>query len=49
MASSRVYFDDRNRKEGGLLSIIVRHKGGMFTIPLNIHITASSGIPQSKK
>lgn len=39
MASSRVYFDSRNRKEGGLLSIIIRHKGGMFTVPLNIRLS----------
>ena len=49
MASSRVYFDDRNRKEGGLLSIIVRHKGGMFTIPLNIHITAQQWDPSKQE
>ena len=49
MASSRVYFDDRNRKEGGLLSIIVRHKGGMFTIPLNIHISAQQWDPSKQE
>lgn len=49
MASSKVYFDDRNRKEGGLFSIIVRYKGGMFTMPLNIHIITQQWDPSKQE
>ena len=49
MASSKVYYDSRNRKGEGLLSIIIRHKGGMFTVPLNIHLKADQWDKQKQE
>lgn len=49
MASSRVYYDSRNRKGEGLLSIIIRHKSGMFTVPLNIHLKADQWDKQKQE